>query len=280
MPEAENRTYCLERVRAYDYDRYFAAVFAPPEIRRALIALYAFNLEIASVRERVSEPVIGLIRLQWWRDAVNEIYGGTVRSHAVAKELAAAVRAHDLPRERLERMIDAREFDLDENPPEDMAALRTYADATSGELAALAVTVCGAAEHAEEAMPAARAWALSGLIRAVPHHAATGKVFLPSDAMRRAGLRRDDLGGPGNPDGLGALLTEMAQEARALIAAERKRLASMPRSARPAVSYLPLAERYLGRIVAGGGDVFGTASDLPLLGRQFRIARAGLTGRF
>lgn len=280
MANDENRRYCLERVREYDYDRYFAAVFAPPEIRRALFALYAFNLEIASVRERVSEPVIGLIRLQWWRDAVAEIYGGTVRSHAVAEELAAAIRVHDLPRERLDRMIDAREFDLDENPPEDMGALRTYADATAGELAALAAAVCGAADRADDLRPAARAWAIAGLVRAVPFHASTGKVFLPSDVLRRAGVRAEQVIDRRNPDGIGTAVTEIAEEARTLIAGERKRLSSLPRAARPAVSYLPLAERYLKRIVARGGDVFAAQSELPVLGRQFRIARAGLMGRF
>jgi NADH dehydrogenase [ubiquinone] 1 alpha subcomplex assembly factor 6 len=280
MSDGENRNYCLVRVRAYDYDRYFAAVFAPPEIRRALIALYAFNLEIASVRERVSEPVIGLIRLQWWRDAVGEIYAGTVRSHAVAEELAAAIRAYNLPRERFDRMIDAREFDLDGNPPEDMAALRTYADATSGELAALAMTVCGAAERADDVGPAARAWAVAGLLRAVPFHASMGKVFLPSDALRRAGVRPEQVVDRRAPEGLNTAIAGVAEEAWALIAGERKRLSSLPRAARPAASYLPLAERYLGRILAGGGDVFGMPAELPLLGRQFRIARAGLAGRF
>ena len=93
MSAGNYRDYCAEQVRRYDYDRYFAAAFASGDVRRGLMALYAFNIEIASTRERVSEALLGEIRLQWWGDAIAEIYEGKVRDHAVASEIAFAIES-------------------------------------------------------------------------------------------------------------------------------------------------------------------------------------------
>ena len=154
-----NVDYCADQVREYDYHRYFSATFAPPDVRRGLIALYAFNLEIASVRERVGEALLGQMRLQWWRDTNHEIYEGTVRNHAVVAEIAWAIGTFDLPRRDFGRMIDARMFDLEDAPPEDSAALRDYASATSGQLAATAACICGETGFVADAGVVGTCWA-------------------------------------------------------------------------------------------------------------------------
>ena len=120
-----------ELVRRADPDRYFSALFAPADKRPLLLALYAFNVEIARVRELVSEPVIGQIRLQWWRDAIAEFAEGKVRSHPVAEALARALQARPIQAAHFERLLVAREFDLLDTPPADLAALEEYAAGTS-----------------------------------------------------------------------------------------------------------------------------------------------------
>src|SRR5690242_6182310 len=105
-------------VRRHDRDRFQTVLFAPPRRREALFALYAFNYEVARVREAVREPMLGRIRLQWWREAVGSAFaGGAVRRHDVAEGLSAAIRAHCPARSRFDRLIDARESDLDPAPP-------------------------------------------------------------------------------------------------------------------------------------------------------------------
>src|SRR5215510_574597 len=165
--------YCLEQVRRFDRDRYLAALFASAEVRADLLALYAFNLELAKIREVVREPMMGLIRLQWWRDAIGEIYNGKVRRHQVAQPLTLAVKRRQLPRELFERLIDGREADMDNGPPADLAAMRGYAEATGGTLAELAARIAADAQNTEPAVLRAAgdlgtAWALIGLARAVP----------------------------------------------------------------------------------------------------------------
>src|SRR5579872_5539453 len=98
-------------VRRQDRDRFLSALFVPADRRAAVLALYAFNHEIAKTRDVVSEPLLGRIRLQWWREAIEEVYaGGTVRAHVVMTPLAAAIREHGLAREHFDAMIDAREL--------------------------------------------------------------------------------------------------------------------------------------------------------------------------
>ena len=84
-------SYCAGQVRAHDRDRYLTATLAPADRREALFALYAFNLEIARTREVISEPMVGQIRLQWWREAIGGVYEDDPRAHEVVRPLAAAV---------------------------------------------------------------------------------------------------------------------------------------------------------------------------------------------
>src|SRR5690349_12291061 len=131
---AEALSYCADLVRRADYDRYLTALFAPAEARERLFALYAFNHEIARVRETVSEPMLGQIRLQWWREAIAGIYDGKPRKHAVVEALAAAAAATRAPRAGFEALIDAREADLAGRAPATLAELESYCEGSSAQL--------------------------------------------------------------------------------------------------------------------------------------------------
>ena len=129
-------SFCGSLVKAYDPDRFLLTMFVPEQVRdpsspaattrrEALWALFAFNHEIAKTRAVVSEPQLGRIRLQWWRDEIERIYSGSVvPEHEVLKPLAAAIRAHDLPREDFETLITAREADLAGAPLKDVRIRR------------------------------------------------------------------------------------------------------------------------------------------------------------
>ena len=133
-------SYCAAAARSADLDRFYAALFAPSDKREALFGLLAFNAEIARTRETVSEPHIGLIRLTWWREALDEIdAGGPTRAHPVVEALAESHRQGGLWREPLIGLLEAREADLEDQPFSDENALVSYAAATGGGLhAALA----------------------------------------------------------------------------------------------------------------------------------------------
>src|SRR5215470_10884870 len=115
MP-ADSFAACEALVRNADYDRYVSALFVPSERRAHLFALFAFNHEVAKTAESVSQPLMGQIRLQWWRDALDEIDGGRVRRHEIVEALAVTMQVHALPRALLDGLIDAHENDLLETP--------------------------------------------------------------------------------------------------------------------------------------------------------------------
>ena len=274
--------YCARAVRAADHDRYLTALFAPRDARAALLALYAFNLEIARIRENVSEPLLGEVRLQFWRDVVGEIYAGRPRPHQVALALAMAVEAHNLPRESFDRLIDARAFDLEDHPPVSLSALETYAEETSATLVVLALRTLGVADEAVEG--AARhvgiAWALVGLIRALSFHAGQNRLYLPQDVMARTGVREADiLTGRFTPE-LGEAVQTVAELARKHLADAQLGRTHVPRAAVPALLPAVLCELYRSRLVRTGYNPFDARLQISGLRRQVALALAAWWGRY
>ena len=128
-------------VRAGDKDRFLATLFAPQKYRRALYALYAFNLEVARMRELAREPMPGEIRLQWWRDVLAGAGRGEVAANPVAAALRDAVVRYRLPPRTLTELIDARSFDLYDEPMASLSDLERYAAQTSSALIELAARI-------------------------------------------------------------------------------------------------------------------------------------------
>lgn len=169
-----------ELVRKGDPDRFLATMAAPPALRARLFPLYAFNLEVARAPLVTAEPMIAEMRLQWWRDALDEIAGGgPVRRHEVASPLAEAL-SPDLAR-RLDAVVAARRRDISAEPFADGAELVAYLDATAGELMAVAVALAGADPDHPAVAARGRAQGLSNWFLAVPALESMGRRPLPAE---------------------------------------------------------------------------------------------------
>jgi phytoene synthase len=274
-------SYCARQVRRQDPERYLACLFAPAARREALFALYGFNLEVAKTAEVVSEALLGRIRLQWWRDSLEGIYSGQTRAHQVVKPLAAAIRDHDLPRAPFETLIDAREGDLEREPPASLDALEAYAEATSGGLQVLALEILGAAGAAEAAARhVGIVWALTGLLRAVPFHASQRRLYLPDDLCRAAGHDVAELFELKSSSALCRVVEQVAERARAHVKAARDERGRVPRHALPALLPARLAERHLARLQAAGHDPFRPSVQAESTGAAWRLALAALGRRY
>jgi phytoene synthase len=281
--------YCLDQVRRFDRDRYLTALFAPAARRDGLLALYAFNVEVARIRELIREPMMGQVRLQWWRDAVAEIYAGSERRHQVVQPLAAAVRRHGLSREHFDRLLDAREQDMAAEPPADLPALVAYAHGTAGSLGLLAVEVLGAPgtrppRHGPDvavAAAAANAWtahALVGLLRAVPHHARQRRLYLPQSLLAEHQVAPHELLDLRPGPGLAAVARCIATEAERFLDGR-----VVPRPPRLlAAAFLPatLARADLGWLRRADYDPFDSRLQRPSPGRIWRLLSATMTGRY
>lgn len=270
-------------MRRRDPDRFQTALFAPAERREALFALYAFNSEIARVREQVSVPALGQIRLQWWRETIDGIFAGAApRRHEVIGPLAAAIRAHRLDRAPFERLIEAREADLADRPPESLAALEAYAEETSAPLVFLALAVLDGDEAA--AVEAGRrvgvGYALAGLLRAMPFRARAGRPLIPDEVARETGLDPRDWQALRASPALRAATAAIAGAALRHLAAARALRAGVPRRAVPALLPAIVAARFLRRLAGARYDPFDPRVAAPDTMQVWRLARAALTRRY
>lgn len=256
MPSDSLLSDAARLVRQFDRDRFVTALFAPSEARERMMLLYAFNTEVARVPETVCDPMAGMIRLQWWREALaGERQAETMR-HPVAGPLLAACRAHEVGGEAFERLLDARERDLSPEPPPDLAGLESYAAATSATLTALALELLDVRDA--DTMAAGRAvgtaFALVGLLRAAPHHLAQGRDMVGGAGVRAVADRA-------------ARLLEEARQCRV----DRRGLAALL----PAT----LASGHLKTLERAGWDVFDSRVAIPKR-MPVRLSLNALRGRF
>jgi len=252
---------CHGMVHRLDRDRLMCAMVAPPGKRNALVALLAFNLEIATIPELVSEPMLGEIRLQWWRETVTRLYDGIRVDHPVALGLAEAIEKANLSKCLIEGYLDARAFDLKGVPPGSMMELEKYAEDTAGALHILMAEVLGLANlvsgqqlHVHEAVRhGGVAWAITGLLATVDFHVKRGRSFLPED----------------EEDGIEAL----TQAAERHISAARSTRRHVPKSMLPVLLPVALADRNLKYRFRGGASRKG-------LGRLFEFYWNVILGKY
>ena len=173
-------SYCGDLVRKYDADKFLLSMFAPAAAREDLWALFAFNHEIAKTREVVSDAMLGHIRLQWWRDGIADIYEGRdVADHEVLKPLALTIERHNLPREHFDKLIYAREFDLEDVALADIEGLVNYADFTTTPLLSLAASIAGDDIEEEHIRGVAVNFALAGILRATNYYERQNRCLIP-----------------------------------------------------------------------------------------------------
>lgn len=270
------------RCRRVDYDRYLMAGFAPPDARPAMLALIAFNYEIGRVRDVVSEPMLGQIRLQWWREALDGIYAGTPRSHDVVLALNGAISEYSLSRKIFDTMIDTREQDLDDTPPEDLPALMRYVAGTAGALnqLLLEVTQRNDASLLHAAADVGAAWGLVGLLRAIPSHAAQGRVLLPITLLADAGLSSADALSKKERDRIRPVIVAIAREAGKIVDEPGSGSRKLPPRARAPFLAAPFARYYLRRLKAVDHDPWNERVSGNPLGKLRALGMARLRGRY
>lgn len=227
-----------ETVAARDPDRHVATFFAPARARRHLLALYAFDGELAHIGETVREPMAGHVRLAWWREQLGVIYDGGPPASPTGRALGEAIRSHALPRALLDAVIDARAHDLDETPFADEAALEAHANATTGNIMRLAARSLGLSDRVDKAAAhAAIAYAYNTHIRDLTLFAKLRRCRLPLTWLSQENLNAEDIfAATATPPAFAKRAAARTKEALAAANAAR-----FPPSAMPALSYATLA---------------------------------------
>ncbi|AZO01504.1 phytoene/squalene synthase family protein [Mesorhizobium sp. M9A.F.Ca.ET.002.03.1.2] len=276
----------METVRAADRDRYLSVLYAPEGARGALLSLYAFNAEISGVRDRIREALPGEVRLQWWRDVIVADDGaaegdGASIGHPVADALKATISTHRLPRPAFENMLEARVFDLYDDPMPSRTDLEGYCGETAAALIQLAAMVLDPVEaprFAELAGRAGCAQAMTGLLLLLPLHRKRGQCFVPADILAAAGSTPEEFvagdGGPGAERAVAAMIAL----AREHLAAFESGARSLPVSLRPAFLPLALSRAYLGKMEGSRHSPLTGAARLSALRRHWLLFRRATQG--
>ncbi|NVN86426.1 MAG: squalene/phytoene synthase family protein [Rhodopseudomonas sp.] len=242
--------FCAELVRSHDFERYATTLFVDPVSRRALLALYAFNVEIVRVREQVSQPLPGEIRLQWWSDMLAGTSHGGVEGNPVAAELQLAIKAHALPLAPLSRLIEEHHFDLYNDPMPTLPALEAYLDDTGSALFGLAARILGhrsdAIDHA--ARHAGLAQGITRVLAMLPFDSSRRQLFVPLQVLERHGSGLEQAFAGVETPTLRAALDQLVAEAKGHLATALALLPDLPAEARPAFLPLALTQRDLARL--------------------------------
>ncbi len=258
--------FAAQSLREHDRDRYLATLVLPAAARPGITALYAFNADIATIRERVSGPQPGEIRLQWWNDALTGNGHGEVRQNPLADVLLDTIAEYGLPVGTLQRLIGARRFDLYDDPMPDLETFEGYAGETASTLFQLAAMILNKGQPVEQGDAAGHlgvAQAMIGHLRAFGHMSSQGRIMLPWSILEANGVQETELFRGQDSEGLHAALSQISELAQAHLDKARPAIAALPSSLRPAFAAISLLETQLAKWQQSGAGAFSPPLDDP-----------------
>jgi phytoene synthase len=278
--DSQAAEFCADLVRSHDFVRYASSLFLPAPERRAVLALYAFNVEISRVREIVSQPLPGEIRLQWWTDMLAGTGHGGIEGNPVAAELNLVIRHWGLPVERLSRLVEEHQFDLYNDPMPTMAALESYINDTFSTLFSLAAGVTGwqIPEIEHLARHAGLAQGMARVVIGFPLDSSRRQLFVPLQLMESQGSGLEEaFSGKENPK-VRAALDDVLGDARVHLDTALTQLESVPPEVRRVFLPLALVARDLRRMSRADTNLFtpSTTSRLRTLWTLWRASRSEL----
>jgi phytoene synthase len=272
---------CGREVRDGDPDAFLAALFAPADRREDLFALLAFNLALAGARDHARQPLLAEIRLQWWRDALDQAFDAAAPAgHPALLGVVGAARRHGLPREALSRLVEAH-ADVGADPPATLQILEGHVEATTSAVLALALAILGVRDPASQAVArhVGLACGLCRVIRALPRDAAAGRVMLPANVMAGEGIAAADVIAARRSPGLQRAVAAVAELARAHLANVRRIERALPREAAPVLALAGFAARDLATLARNDHDPFAGTLDRGGVLRSLAAAARALRGR-
>jgi phytoene synthase len=268
--------FCAELVRTHDFARYASTLLVPAAERRALLALYAFNVEISRVRVQVSQPLPGEIRLQWWTDMLAGQGHGGIEGNPVAAELLRTVERGRLPVDRLTRLITEHQFDLYNDPMPTMPALEGYLNDTASALFSMAAMVVAMPSEAIEhlARHAGLAQGMAQVMASLPFDASRRQLYVPLQVLADHGCGIEDVFAGRQTPKLRAALDQFLDVAGRHVKTAFALLATVPPPVRTVFLPLALVRRDLEWMFGHDPFVPRAASRFRILWTLWRASRA------
>ena len=269
--------------RAWEQDRYLAALLAPRRARQDLLSLAAFAGEIARIPAFVTDPMMGEIRLQWWREALENTDPAMRSGHPVAEAVRATAQRHRLPMGLLIGFIDAQTTMLYDQPMADDQTLAAHLTKTEGALFELALRILGHGDDAVRgaaAVSAGQAYGLARLLIELPALWAQGRTLIPVTRLSAAGLSLAEVKAGVPAERLLPILAGLAGEARGHLAEARRLDRNLVRAQHVALLPLAVVEPYLRAFERGHRDPLRDPLEISPLSRVWAMWRSYLSGWF
>jgi len=266
---------CEAALREKDRDAWLATLLAPADRRKYLRAIHAFGLEIAEIPGKVTQPLLGEMRLRWWGDALAAREEGASRAHPVLDALIDTCDACRLAPDEIEGFLEAHIADLYDDPMISEGALLDYCDRTAATPLRWSARALGAAGDAEALTEAGRALGLLRVLRRLP---TGGAQFLPADLLARHDARREDAAAGVETPQLRAAIATLVESASQSF--ERARNAARGADEATRVALLPAATvpLYLQAMRSSDFHPFAQPREPSAWRRQWRLWRAARAG--
>lgn len=261
---AASFVHAADALRQNDRDRYLSTLVLTGDHRDAVTALYAFNADVASIRERVSDPAPGEIRLQWWSDALDGSGHGAVRQNPVADALLDTIARYNIPVGTLLRLIGARRFDLYDDPMPDLDSFEGYAGETVSTLYQLAAMILNDGEVIEAGDAAGHlgvAHAMIGHLRAFGYVSTQGRIMLPWSILEANGVTEGEIFSGTESEGVVEALGQIEELAAEHLGKAEAAIALLPGKLKPAFASIAVLKAQLALYARHSGGPFAIAPD-------------------
>ncbi|KAL1930794.1 hypothetical protein VTP01DRAFT_10956 [Rhizomucor pusillus] len=250
--------YCSDSVRQRDYDAYLCIPFFPKELRTAQYAIRAFNVELASIRESVSNPTIGKMRMQFWKDAIDNIYKGKAPQQPIAIALEDALKTCKLSSMWFKRIISERTTNLDDHQFMTIKDMESYSENTASSLLYLHLESLGIkdvnADHALSHL--GKTIGITTFLRSIPFHLSQKRLVLPAEITAKYNISQEQVFREGHAEGLEDAIFEVATVANDHLLTARSMLKNVPASAFPSLLFAIPSARYLEKLEQVNFNIF------------------------
>ena len=245
----DHQEYVQSELKTNDTERYLACLYLPEEIRHCAMTLYVFDAEIARIPFLVSEPMPGEIRIQWWRDLLKS--GGNVGSGPLAEALLQICDKHNLPRDVIDNSLEARIFDLYQDPMPDLGSYEGYLGETVSSFLQMIAVANGLERNSDLADACGHAGVAIGMSKHLSLCAQTrarGQVYFPLTLLKEQGLTRDLWLAQESQDQQIAVLLQMASLAKDHLSKAKNAIAKLPKDTRNVFLQIVFVEKLLAEV--------------------------------
>ncbi len=261
----EDGQYIAQFLKQHDSTRYYSTLVLDEKSRNDVQSLYAFAVEISRIRSMITEPAPGEIRLQYWVDLLSGSGHGDTSKNPIASALRATIKRYDLPTAPLLRMLEARRFDLYDDPMPDLTSFEGYAGETNSMLYQLATLIVNKGEDAGAATAAGHmgvAHALIGHMLGIEETLSRGQIFLPMSIFSAHGADQNQLLAKQTTPQTIAALASLREIAEQHLLKAHEAINSLRPEVRPVFALYPVLNWQLQRLNNGGKNPFSVVGSM------------------